>query len=326
MFIGLGVEIGIIIIASALLYYIGNYFAASSSKLGDYMHLPRDVKGATMDAIASSLPEVLVALYSVIFFAEFGMGIGTLAGSTLFNLLVIPGICVFVSPVVFRVSKKIITRDAFFYVISLVTLIILLYYFKVWGLLISLVLLGIYAIYIIQIASHTREHRKTNKQSKESKQISLGKELTIFFVALVLIGVTTFFLTKSAINLSSILGIPSIIVALTIVSAATSIPDTIISVANAKKGDVDDATSNVFGSNIFDILIGLGLPLLIYSIFIGPLTIVFGHLEIIIGLLLATLLAIYFFITDDKLSKIEGLILLSLYVIFIIYTIILSLV
>ena len=96
------------------------------------------------------------------------------------------------------------------------------------------------------------------------------------------------------------------------------------SVANAKKGDVDDATSNVFGSNIFDILVGLGLPLLIYSIMVGPLTIVFGHLEIIIALLLMTLLAIYFFLSDNKLTKKEGAVLLALYVLFIIYTIIIA--
>ena len=55
---GVVISLGIIILMSVFIYYIGNIFARSSSKIGDYFHLPRAVKGATFDAIASSLPEL----------------------------------------------------------------------------------------------------------------------------------------------------------------------------------------------------------------------------------------------------------------------------
>ncbi|MBT7474895.1 hypothetical protein HN706_03075, partial [Candidatus Woesearchaeota archaeon] len=61
---GILLSLGIIILTSIVIYFAGNKFAESSSKIGDYFNLPRDVKGATFDAIASSLPELLVALYS----------------------------------------------------------------------------------------------------------------------------------------------------------------------------------------------------------------------------------------------------------------------
>lgn len=305
----------VIMLTSVLIYFIGNKFAEASSDLGDYFKLPRSVKGATFDAIASSLPELMVALFSVIFFKKFEVGIGTIAGSALFNLLIIPGICVLVSPKIFKVSKEVISRDALFYIISVFVLLVLILYFKVWGFLISIILILIYALYLRKIVVHTK------KGKVEKKEVNLLKTIIIFILGIMGIGVSTYFLTEHAILFSGYLGISPIIIGFTIIAAATSIPDTVISVVNARKGDIDDATSNVFGSNIFDILIGLGLPLLIYSIVVGPVKILFGHLEIIMGLLGATIMLFYFMIEDNSLSKKEGLFLLLLYFLFVIYVI-----
>lgn len=320
------ISILMILASSIFIYFAGKKFAQSSSRIGDYFRIPRDVKGATLDAISSSLPELLVALFSVILFKQFEVGIGTIAGSALFNLLIIPGICVFLAPVAFKVGKKVISRDALFYLLSIFALVILIIYFKVWGVIVSLVLLSIYFIYVFEIAKHTQKHRRENqdKKGKSKKGINITKEFLIFFTTMIVIAFFAYVLTDHSIQLSNFLGVPAIIIAFTVTAAATSLPDTIISAANARKGDIDDATSNVFGSNIFDILVGLGLPLLIYTIIKGPLTIVFDHLEIVLGLLGATILTIYFFMNDDILSKKEAIILLSLYVLFVTYIILLS--
>jgi|APSaa5957512622_1039677.scaffolds.fasta_scaffold00003_52 cation:H+ antiporter len=318
------IEIAIIIFSSLIIYLAGNKFAESSSKIGDHFKLPRDVKGATFDAISSSLPELLVALYSVIIFKQFEVGIGTIAGSALFNLLIIPSICVFVAPVTFKVSKKVISRDALFYLISIFTLIILIIYFKEWGLIISILLLLIYLVYLKEIITHTKLHKKNFKQNKQN-EIRFVKEISIFLVLMLIIGIFTFFLTNSAINLSYALGISPIIIAFTIIAAATSVPDTVISVINAKKGDIDDATSNVFGSNIFDILVGIGLPLLIYTLFKGPVLIDFVNLEIILGLLGSTILVLYFFAEDHTLNKRQAITLIIMYFLFLLYVITLAL-
>lgn len=320
---GLIINILIILITSIVIYYIGNIFAESSSKIGDYLNLPRSVKGATFDAIASSLPELLVALFAVIFFKKFEVGIGTIAGSALFNLLIIPGICVLVAPITFKVSKKVISRDAMFYLIAVFSLIVLLLYFKTWGLGIAIILLLMYLIYIKEIVKHSKNHKKENKNKKETG-IRISKEIGIFLITLIIIGIATYFLTKSSINLSEILNISPVIIAFTITAAATSVPDTVISVANAKKGDLDDAVSNVFGSNIFDIFVGLGLPLLIYSLFAGPVQIGFKYLEIVLGLLGATIIVLYFFAEEGKLTKKQGIFLLFMYLVFLTYIIFLS--
>jgi cation:H+ antiporter len=310
-------SIGIIILASLVIYFLGNKFAEASSNLGDYFKLAKSVKGATFDAIASSMPELMVALFSVIIFHKFEVGIGTIAGSALFNLLIIPGLCVLVAPKVFKVSKEVISRDALFYIISVFVLLVLILYFKVWGIIIAIVLILIYLMYVLKIISHT----KKGKGKVENKEVSFFKNAGIFLITMIGMGFATYFLTGAAINFSEAVGISPIIIAFTVIAAATSIPDTVISVVNAKKGNLDDATSNVFGSNIFDILLGLGIPILIYFFLVGPVEIVFEHLEIVLGLLGATIMLFYFMIEEHTLSKKEGVLLLILYLFFIGYVI-----
>lgn len=74
-------------------------------------------------------------------------------------------------------------------------------------------------------------------------------------------------------SLSHILNVPIYIVAVLLTASATSVPDTVISIRDAQKGNYDDAISNALGSNIFDITFALGFPLLIYGIIYDPIDI-----------------------------------------------------
>jgi cation:H+ antiporter len=309
-------NIVVIIASSIFIFFLGEKFAAVSSRMGDYFRLSKAVKGATFDAIASSLPELLVALFSVIFFHEFEVGIGTIAGSALFNLLVIPGVCVLVSPKIFQVSREVIDRDALFYIVSVFILLVLTLYFKFWGVLVAIFLILVYFYYISEIIYDTKKsiHRRVRPDG-----INLPREIFSAFVLLGGIGIATYFLTDASIKLASVFGVAPVIIAFTITAAATSVPDTVLSVVNARKGDLDDAASNVFGSNIFNILFGLGFPLLLYSMIKGKLEIVFGHVEIIIGLMGSTIMLLYFFARREMISKKKGLFLILLYVLFVIY-------
>ncbi|MCF7799070.1 sodium:calcium antiporter [Candidatus Woesearchaeota archaeon] len=319
----MGHSLGIIILSAVAIFFAGKYFASASSRLGKYLRLPASVKAATFDAVSSSLPELLVALFSVIAFGKFEVGIGAITGSAFFNILVIPGICVLVSPVVFKLNKDVLSRDALFYFVTVILMLSILLATKNWGYAVAILLLGTYAIYIAIISKDTKKYQKKENPKKEI--INLKKELLIALGTLVVIGFASFFLTQEAIRFAEAVGISPLIIGFTIVASATSFPDAVISIVNAKKGLPDDAISNVFGSNNFNILFGLGLPLLIATIISGPTTIVFDHIEIIIGLLLTTIITYYFMANDKKISKTEGIILLLLFCIFIAYVIFLSL-
>lgn len=308
--------------ASYIIYVLGERFALASSRIGDGLKMSRSIKGATFDAIASSLPELLVALFAVIFFNSFEVGIGTIAGSALFNLLIIPGFAALVAPTVFTVSSRVVNRDAMFYVLSVFMLVVLVFYFQWWGIGIAIALLALYLIYVRVLVKDTKQQKEQPVPLQEG--VSLKKEIWVALGLIVGLGGATFLLTESSMAFAEILDVSPVIIAFIVTAAATSVPDTVISVVNAKNGQTEDAASNVFGSNIFDICVALGLPLLIFSLANGPVNISFPYIEILFGLMGATIVVLYMLAQNHELTKKEGVFLVGIYVVFVLYVVLLS--
>jgi cation:H+ antiporter len=320
------IDLFMIIITSGIIFWSGSKFADASSNIGEKLNIPKSVKGATLDAIASSFPELMIALFSVILFKQFEVGIGTIVGSAYFNLLIIPGVSLLLTPKLIKISKDVIYRDFLFYIISVLILIIIVLITKTWGILIAIILIIPYIIYIYILSLDTSKFRKNNLKEKElTTKISLRKEIFNSLIHMFIIGFATYFLTGSAINIANNLGISPIIIGFTIVAIATSLPDAIISFINAKKGQVDDAVSNAIGSNTFNIFIGLGLPLLIATLYFGSVEIIFENIELLFGLLFFSIIVTISMALKRKLTKKSAFLFLFLYIIFALYIIYISL-
>jgi Ca2+/Na+ antiporter len=98
---------------------------------------------------------------------------------------------------------------------------------------------------------------------------SPGWTIPLFVLSLLGIGVSSYFMVVSGERLAANLGVPSAIIALTILAGGTSVPELIASAIVSKEGRGDMAISNAIGSNTFDILMSLGLPLLLFTIMSG---------------------------------------------------------
>lgn len=305
----------IILFTTAIVYFAGERFSKASSRFGDLLKLPKTVKGVTFDAIGSSMPEFMIAIFSVVAFQKFEVGMGTIVGSALFNLLIIPAISVLVAPVVFKVSADVLYRDGMFYLMAVFALLSALLIKSVWGFVIPILFLALYAWYIFEFVVFTQN---SNHEPKKER-ISVPKEAFFLVLTLIIIGVSTYFLTDSAIFVANYYQIPAFFVAFFLVSAATSLPDAIISILNARKGDVDDSAANVLGSNTFNILVGLGVPLIIANIIAEPMDMSFEHIELVLGLLGSTILVLYFIARDYIISKKEAYCMLGVYALFILY-------
>ena len=149
--------------------------------------------------------------------------------------------------------------------------------------------------------------------------------LRAFLVAIGLIVTLSYVLIQSTIVFAAGLGISPVIVALTLLAAGTSAPDLIASIDVARDGRGGMAVANAIGSDIFDVFIGLGLPWFVAIVFQGASSIHVGTdgLWVSIGILVATTLVLYVFLeTKRTLSRMEGLILLLLYLAFVIYTLV----
>lgn len=152
-----------------------------------------------------------------------------------------------------------------------------------------------------------------------------------FLIAIVWIMAITFAMVEMTTLAGCYIGIPSAVMGLTLLAAGTSVPDALASVTVARKGHADMAVSNAIGSNVFDILLGLGIPWMLGAIVygksinvtvapVGTVVIPISILFVIIVLLIAILA-----ITGWKLSKRLGISLFLLYAAFIAYSLSMSL-
>lgn len=319
------------------------FFVPSLEKISDRLKLAPDVAGATFMAVGSSAPEFFTSLLAVLLPSGHSeVGAGTIVGSAIFNILVIIG-----ASATFRhahLNWQPVIRDIGFYCISIILLLI-----SFWDGRITLPEAGsfvaVYALYIWAVTKWRtwfpyveRNEDPLELLEEETEQhpvllrIRAGlsfivpdvhkhpdRYLWTFGISIGLIGLLSFAMVESAIHVATTIGIPPAIVALTVVAAGTSVPDLLASMAVAKQGRGDMAISNAVGSNIFDILIGLGLPwaigLLVYGKHIQVGT---ENLLSSVFLLFATVIAVFFVMVLRKWSigPKAGWLLIGLYLLY----------
>ena len=106
----------------------------------------------------------------------------------------------------------------------------------------------------------------------DGRRFTAGSAWTVLGGAVFVLGAACLLLAESVIRVAEALDIPTYFTAVVLAAAATSVPDTVLSVKDARHGNYDDAVSNALGSNIFDIAVSLGLPLLVYSLIFGDVS------------------------------------------------------
>ncbi len=330
-------SLAIIIFAIYLLAIITDeFFIISLDQISNRLKLPHNVAGASLMAMGSSAPELAIALIAL--FKEGGahsdLGIGTIVGSAVFNILVITGISAIVRPA--HTTWRVVVRDVVMY-IAAIALLLATYIDGTITLLEALAFLGLYAVYIVILfnwdafvpgaeediievmaAELDDEHGRRGIYHRVTGVIAQGihiltgdakeKYVRTFLVSVLLIAIISWFLVEYAIVFADALGIPPLIVALTILAGGTSVPDLIASIVVARQGRGEMAIANAIGSNIFDFAIGLGLPWLVVIVVRGEVVHVdAGSLWISTIILLTTVILLFIFMTTHRiLSRREG--------------------
>lgn len=338
----------IVIISSYIIAKACRIFDSATNYLGRKM---RDgVKGATLNAIGSSLPELLTTVFFLAFATNDNLGrdlatsFGGNTGSAIFNSIVIPimviGVVISIGVRGIKLTKKVILRDGLFLIFTELVLLVLLSSETItqmhgW------ILTSLYLVYLVFLFAFMSKkepsHRKEepipvlNKEKWYQKyQFSSDKGITkrswfILIIGVLLISIASAGLVESCKGIATQLKINPLFVALVLVAAASSIPDTIVSMLDARRGNHDDALSNVLGSNIFDITISLGLPLALFLLITGQ-TIDFRAagptiIDIRVMLVIITVITLGIFYFAKTLTKHHIVILVLLYTLFILYAI-----
>ena len=344
----------LIIIASCVIIWRSSHgFELAADYLG--RKLPAGIKGATINAIASSMPEFLTTLFFLFWLRDaggFSGGLAVSSGSALFNLLIIPAGAVLMLSALrtgqkITLNKKVLMREGAVLLLSQILFISFLGNEKL-GEKQGLSLVGIYAAYLILLFFVTRKRRiedpgfETPVQEKllpwAWRALSLDVSNTVLdgrpvnrTRAWVLLGVSTAVMTLGTWLLVlgtevfwEKTGIPMVFVSVVLSAAATSVPDTILSLKDARKGNYDDALSNALGSNIFDIAFALGLPIFLYNLVynegirLEPEALKFTR-EVWVFLLMATFVALLVMLIGKFFTRTKAWILLLIYVAFLIF-------
>lgn len=342
-----------ITISCIIIWRSSNGFEIASDFLGRRM--PLGIKGATLNAIASSMPEFLTTIFFLFYLRDadgFSGGLGVTSGSALFNLLLIPSLVVIMlcysgKCKSIALNKKVLLREGSVLLISQLIFVVFLYSEVLLGWH-GLVLVLVYLLYLGLLYSITRKRQKSRRDYKRppalKKRGFLGALINLDLISIVLngrkintlrawslLGVSTLVMTFGTWLLvygtdlfGEITQIPLIFVAVVLSAVATSVPDTIISIKDARKGNYDDAVSNALGSNIFDIAFALGFPILLYNLIHGETMELNQELlaftkEVWVFLLLATLLVVIIMMIGKKLNRFKAYLLLGIYLMFLFF-------
>ncbi|MCR5712345.1 MAG: calcium/sodium antiporter [Prevotella sp.] len=261
-------DILLIIAGVAMVLYGADRLTEGASALARRMNVPEIIIGLTIVAAGTSAPELFVSMVSALKGTP-DMAIGNVVGSNTMNAMLIVGCAAMVAPM--TISKSTVRKDIPFSVFASV-LLVLLSLNSFLGRLDGIFLLAGFALFMY----YTLSQAKVGETASVSEVKSVKPWLSAFFVllglALLVIGSNIF--VDSASRVAYSLGISEGVVGLTIVAGGTSLPELATSVVAARKGQSAIAIGNVIGSNVFNILLILGLTATISPMQIQGVTLV----------------------------------------------------
>lgn len=264
------IYIGVILVSSYVIWKGSNLLESSAEKISLYYNLPPAVHGGIVVAVGSSFPELSGTVLSTALHGDFELGLSTVIGSAIFNILVIPALAGLLSRKTIKIDKGVIYKDVLFYIIAVAILMITFSFAVIYypvdrspltgnmTRLMALLPVGIYALYLF-----IQQQEIQDNQNDTVPQMSPGKQWVLLIVSLLLVLVGVEGLVRSCIFLGHYFNTASFIWGITVIAVVTSFPDMIVSIQMSKKGQGIPSITNVLGSNIFDLLIAVPVGVLI---------------------------------------------------------------
>jgi cation:H+ antiporter len=314
------VDLVVVVVATGVIWVGSVLLESSAERLSRHYALPPVVQGSVVVAVGSSFPE-LASVVITAWAGVFDMGVGAVVGSAIFNLLVIPGLSGLTTRGDLDASRTLVYKEAQFYMVAVsalvVTFALAVIYVPVEGeslvgeitrplAAIPLLLYGLYLFVQWQdVSDHDAPGADGVAVAREWARLVAG-------LAAILLGVEL--LVGAVESLGATFGVPEFLAGVTVVAAATSLPDAIVSVRAARGGASVTSLGNVLGSNTFDLLVAIPVGVLI----VGRVPVNFAAAVPMLGTLtLATVLLFAFLRTDLRLTRVESASLLVGYVLFV---------
>lgn len=310
----------LLIIGFILLIKGADIFVDGASNIAKKFGIPSIVVGLTIVSLGTSAPELAVSLISSLEGSN-GITIGNVLGSNIFNTLMVLGLTSIIMPIL--IKKSTVIKDYVVNILITISLLILTFgrtlFNKEPGLsrLSGIILLMGCIAYTIYLIKSAKDESEDSEKHEEIKILNSCIRILIGIIGIILGGNLV---VNSASNIAYSFGLSEKLVGLTIVAIGTSLPELVTSMIAATKGENDIAIGNVLGSNIFNILLILGVSSSISPIVISSAL----FIDIIFLIGVSILLGIFMFKGKKEklyLGRIEGAILVLIYISYMVYII-----
>ncbi len=305
----LGILFGII-----LLSHGGDVLTKSSVDLSLKFSVPKIIIGMTVVSFATSAPELIVSLNATLNgFSNFA--IGNVIGSNIANIGLVLGIITIIYPI--TLQQRFYTSD--FPILMLSTF--LFYLLLITGNKISrgegIVLLVLISLILIYLFLYQKKSISEFSDVGDTSKISIPKSIFYVLFSGLLLWLGSETLIKSAISVANKYEISERVISVTMVAIGTSIPELAASVVASIKKQNDLSIGNLIGSNIFNLLVVIGITSTVLPIEQIDSKIIFSDMLWVI-LFSAIILPLAYLKRRNILTRKKGIILLTLYLIFII--------
>lgn len=300
----------LLIVGFFILIKGADFFVEGSSSIAKKLRIPDIIVGLTIVAMGTSAPELAVSV-SAALEGSSDIAIGNVVGSNILNILIILGIASVIVPI--TVDKSMFKRD---YPMLLVIAVLLPILAVVGGNHIGriggIILMAVFAFYIFLTVKSALAYRKTHGQDPETEGIKVlpwWKSILYTIGGAVVIIIGGKMSVSGATDIAHQLGISEAIIGLTVVALGTSLPELVTSVVAARKGNSDIALGNIVGSNIFNVLLILGVTATIKPFDVTT--------ESLIDQIILLGITIYLFVMSlmgKKITRLKGVSFLIIYV------------
>ena len=336
-------EILFFVLGLILLVSGSDFFVKRSAAIAEKLGISEFMIGLTLVAVGTSLPELASSIFAS-FKQESGLIIGNAVGSNIANIALIVGVAAAICAI--KTEEKMLIRDGYIMLFStlLFGLMIIDGSVSWWNALILLILYLAYIVFLFETRKKTRDEyhfnafikyfcrfgyiktireslvpesgpRSEKKSSRLQTMFSLNIHKDLMMVALccaaVVVGARM--LVEQAIFFAEFLNVPGTIIGASLVAFGTSVPELGVSIAAARKGYGAIAVGNIIGSNIANILLVIGVSGLIHELEVTSLTLIFTNPSMIV----LSILLLIFIKSSWKIHRLEGVVFLALYAVFI---------
>ena len=326
---GLPIAAVILLLAVGFAFLVkgADFFVEGSSSIAKKLKVPPIIVGLTIVAMGTSLPETAVSVTASLV-QNNELAVSNVVGSNIFNLMFVIGVCSILTPIM--VQKATVVRDI---PLSLGCALVLLV-LGISGLgdkagmtlghADGVIFLIVFAGYIFTMVRSAMKARAAGQKVEiegveecdNMKELSYGKSILFLIVGAAAIAFGGDLTVDTASRIAIELGMSQTLVGLTIVSIGTSLPELVTSVVAARKNEVDMAVGNAVGSNIFNILMVLGI-----SSAISPVALIRENIIDIVLLMVFSVMVWIFAGTRKKIERKEGIIMVVVYLVYCAYII-----